>query len=382
MKLFVEGSSVLAERSGIGQFTKRLVEAYHKEFPETQIRLFGFKFLSRPFVPPIPVDSTFGYRLIRWLPGRVYTGLFKRGFKIPMDVLIGATHKDVVLFPNFVRWPLLFNKRSISVIHDLSFILYGQYSSGPNRDYMLKYVPQTIKNSDHLITISENSKRDIIKHFNVSEEKISIVNPFIDTNEFKKVEARALTKTKKRLSLPDDYILFVSSIEPRKNVIGVLEAYEQLPERLRKKHPLVIAGGKGWLNEPIHEKADQLVSQGYNIIRTGYVSDGDLPAIYSGAKLFVFPSFYEGFGIPPLEAMACGVPVITSNNSSLTEVVDDAAITIDATDTKQLVSAIKKVLTNTELSRTLTKKGYIRSKFYNPARSAKQLNKVLELINE
>lgn len=374
MKLFIEGSAVFAERSGIGQFAKRLIEAYHQHYPDQQIRLFGFKLFYRRFTPPIVQDKTLKYRLIRWFPGKIYTGLFKKGINLPMDLMIGATKKDVIIFPNFIRWPLLYNKKSMAFIHDLSYELYGQYSSPPNRDYMLKFVPETLKGSDHILTISEASKKDIISHYNIDSSKISIVYPFIDTQMFYKRSPEEIKNIRIKFKLPSKYILFVSSLEPRKNVSGLMDAYDSMDDSIKNEFGLVLAGGKGWLNEDIHIKADELVKKGLNIIRTGYVSDEDLPALYSGASVFAFPTFYEGFGIPPLEAMACEVPVVTSNNSSLPEVVGDAAILIDANEPSQTADAISQILSNDKVKADLIQKGLDRIRRFNPQASAKQLN--------
>lgn len=380
MKIFIESSAIFAERSGIGQFAKRLIEAYHHNYPEQPIRLFGFKFVSRKFSDPIPRNKILNYRLIRWLPGRIYTGAFKNNVSIPIDSLIGATKKDVVIFPNFVRWPLLLNRRSISFVHDLSFIHYGEYSSPPNRDYMLKYVPKTIQKSEHLITISENSKKEIMEHFDVPSSKISIVNPFIDESLFNPRPKKEIDLIRKKFNLPNKYILFVSSLEPRKNVAGILKSYESLDPSIRDAYGLVLAGGKGWLNEEIHKKADKLKADGLNIVRTGYVADEDLPAMFSGASVFVFPSFYEGFGIPPLEAMACGVPVVVANNSSLPEVVGDAAILVNANKPKETSVAITKILLDKDLQKKLISKGYQQAKKFNPKRSAGQLHTAIQKV--
>lgn len=380
MKIFIESSAIFSERSGIGQFAKRLIEAYHEQYPKQQLRLFGFKFISRRFVPPIPRDKTLNYRLVRWLPGRAYTGAFKNNIPIPIDSLVGAGRKDVVIFPNFVRWPLLLNRRSLSFIHDLSFVHYGEYSSPPNRAYMLRYVPKTIAKSDHLVTISQNSKKEIMKYFNVPSEKISIVHPFIDAKLFNPRPVSEVKAIKQRFKLPNKYILFVSSLEPRKNVMGILNAYAALPASVRKEYGLVLAGGKGWLNEEIHARTEELVGSGLNIVRTGYVPDEDLPAIFTGASLFVFPSFYEGFGIPPLEAMACGVPVIAANNSSLPEVVGDAAILVDANNTRQLTKNIESVLKSPAKQKALITKGFKQCQQFTPEKSAKQLQAAIDKL--
>jgi glycosyltransferase involved in cell wall biosynthesis len=379
MKIFIESSAIFSERWGVGQSAKRLAEAYHRKYPKQQIRLFGFKFFTRQFVPPTPTDRYLKFRLIRWLPGRIFTGLFKHNIPLPIDLLIGAGRHDVIFFPNFVRWPVLYNKRTVAMIHDLSFQLYGEYSSPPNREYMLKYVPKSIAKSAHIVTISESSKRDIMKHYNTPESKISVVNPFAD-DIFYPRKASEIAAVRKKFNLPKQYILFVSSLEPRKNLVGILDSYSKLDKSLQDQYALVLAGGKGWLNEAIHEKADTLVKNGLNIIRTGYVADEDLPALFSGAALFIFPSFYEGFGIPPLEAMACGVPVVTSNNSSLPEVVGDAALLVDANNTSEISAAMAKILTNEALHGKLVEKGYAQAKKFSPEKSAEQLNEAISKL--
>jgi glycosyltransferase involved in cell wall biosynthesis len=377
VKLFVESSAIFGERSGIGQYTKRLVEAYHASYPKQHIKLFGFKFISRPFTPPLTKDTTLGYRLIRWIPGRAYTGSFKKGIKVPIDVLLGAGPKDVFLYPNFVKWPHLLSKRSITIIHDVSFITHGQYSSPPNRAFMLKYVPLSIKNSSHIVTISECSKRAIIEHYGVDAKNISIVYPFVDTNEFKRVDAIVQKRVAKKYSLPEKYLLFIGNIEPRKNLKNVLLAYEALPNKIKADYALVVAGGKGWLNDEIHLTIDRLVSSGHTIIRTGYVDDNDIAGLISGASIFLFIPHYEGFGIPPLEAMACGVPVISANNSSLPEAVGKAGLYVDADVPSQTTAAITTILSNKKLQERLVKAGHKQVAKFTPANSAAQLHSVI-----
>lgn len=380
MRLFIESSAVLAERSGIGAYTKRLIEAYHAEYPKQKIKLFGFRLFYRKFSPPIEKNRFLNYRLIRWFPGKIYTGLFKKGVSIPIDLLIGASSRDVILFPNFVKWPVALNKHSIAVVHDLSFIFFGQYSSAPNREYMLKYVPKTIAESNHIITISESSKKDIAKYYGIQKSNISVVNPFIDTSTFGRRSAKEVESLKHRLKLPGKYLLFMSTIEPRKNVIGLLNAYEKLPKKILAEYGLVLAGGKGWLNDDIHKKADALVKAGLNIVRTGYIADEDLATLYSGATLYVFIPHYEGFGISPLEAMACGIPVITSSNSSLPEVVGDAGLLVDANNPSETTSAIVKLLGNSELCKTMIKNGYDQAAKFNPKKSANQLQQAINIV--
>ena len=380
MKIFIESSSIFGERSGIGQYTKRLVEAYHQYYPKVQLRLFGFKFISRKFQEPIGHDASLRYKLIRWLPGRAYTGAFKQGVNIPMDVLVGARRRDVFLYPNFVKWPHLYNRKAIAFIHDVSFITHGQYTSPANRVFMLKYVPRTVSTSQHIVTISECSKQAIATHYGVKPKDISIVHPFVDTQVFYKTNIAAQNKVRKKYHLPKKYLLFIGNVEPRKNLTGVLSAYESLSTTIKNEYGLVIAGGKGWLNDAIHRKIDRLISEGHTIVRTGYIADEDVPSLMSAAKLFIFIPHYEGFGIPPLESMACGVPVICADNSSLPEAAGDAVLYVDASKPHETTLAIEKLINDKKIYDTLVARGYKQVQKFTPKISAEQLHAAIQKV--
>jgi glycosyltransferase involved in cell wall biosynthesis len=187
-------------------------------------------------------------------------------------------------------------------------------------------------------------------------------------------------KALQKYGLPSKYIHFHGTIEPRKNVEGLLDAYAALPDKIKDEFALVITGGKGWKDESIYRKVDYYLASGHRIILPGYIEAEDLPFIYSGASLFVLPSFYEGFGIPPLEAMACGVPVITSDNSALPEVVGDAAILVKADDTPALTGSIEKVLSDKQLAKSMTDKGLKQAAKFSWELSARKLIELLESI--
>ena len=216
----------------------------------------------------------------------------------------------------------------------------------------------------------------------MNPDAVSIVHPAVDHNIYKPRSRQETDTIKKKYSINGSYILYAGTLEPRKNILGILNAYEVLPDSLKNNLHLVLAGGKGWKAEEISSKLHQLISSGEKIIHTGYVPDEDLPPLYSGASLFVYPSFYEGFGMPPLEAMACGVPVITSNNSSLPEVVSDAGIVIDANDTEELTKNIEKILRNPKLAKDLAKKGLEQAKKFTWENSAVKLRDLIEDVGK
>jgi glycosyltransferase involved in cell wall biosynthesis len=365
-------------RTGIGQHVKRLLEAAVALDKKNSYTIFSFRFYisRRPLVLPIKPQSNLSYHFIRWLPAVVYYQLFKRFVVPPIDLVMGK-RADIVLFPNFVSWPVARRKSVvIPIIYDLSFVYFGQYSSPQNKEYMLKYVPRTIAHADHIITISQNSKHEIVEHYGVDPAMISIVTPAIDHKEYYPRTDKEIEKIRQKYSLPKQYFLFTSTLEPRKNVQGLLDAYAALPPKVRDEYGLVLAGMKGWVDQEIQTRLDKY--QDLNIMRTGYVDDEDLPAMYSGATLFVFPTFYEGFGMPPLEAMACGVPVITSNNSSLPEVVGDAGLLIDNPTPEAICKAIQKLTSDPTLQKNLRAKGLKQAATFSWEKSAAGLLTVFE----
>jgi glycosyltransferase involved in cell wall biosynthesis len=202
----------------------------------------------------------------------------------------------------------------------------------------------------------------------------------VDHEEYYPKNTKEISIIKNKYNIKGEYILYTGTLEPRKNIVGILESYSMLLDEFKNEYSLVLAGGKGWLDDEIENKLNEL--KDLNIVRTGYVEDDDLPALYSGATLFIYPSFYEGFGMPPLEAMACGTPVITSNNSSLPEVVGNAGIMVDAKDTRSLTKNIEKVLKSKKLQSEMSKKGLKQAKNFSWEKSAKKLLELIESTSQ
>jgi len=377
LKVLIEGTPIFRNRSGVGQYVFHMLDELFKIDNINHYQIFGFLFIGKKFVKPyatLPPNAS--YRLVRYLPSKVVNIMSRKISPPPID-LISLTKPDVVLFTNFVRSPLITKAKSIVIVYDMSFVLFGQYSDKKNNELLIKQVPKAVRQADVIITISENSKAEIIKSYKVDPTKIEIISPAVDHKEYFPKNKTEISKVINKYGIIKDYILYTGTLEPRKNIVGILKSYSLLPKPLREKHSLVLAGGKGWLDEEIEEKLNEL--KDLNIIRTGYVADEDLPAIYSGATVFVYPSFYEGFGMPPLEAMACGLPVITSNNSSLPEVVGDAGIMVNANDIRELTKSIEKVLNSPELQKEMIKKGLKQASKFSWEKSAKKLKELIDL---
>lgn len=374
--ILVEGTPAFHSRTGVGQYVFNLCNELFKQDKENKYIIYGYLFLGKKFTSPFKkLPSNVRFKLIRYLPSKIVNIVSRRLSPLPVDLLT-ATSPDIILFTNFVRGPIVTNTKTVTIIYDLSFILFNEFSNSKNSELLLKQVPKSISKSDKIITISQNSKKEIINQYKVNPAKIEIVNPAINHAVYRPASKQSIDIVKTKYGIKGQYILYTGTLEPRKNIVGILEGYSALPKNILTSYTLVLAGGKGWLDEEIEEKLKELKE--LNIIRTGYVADEDLPALYSGATVFVYPSFYEGFGMPPLEAMACGAPVITSNNSSLPEVVGEAGIMIDAKDTEALAKSIEKVISSKKLQNEMIKKGIKQAKKFSWEESAKKLHGLID----
>jgi glycosyltransferase involved in cell wall biosynthesis len=239
--------------------------------------------------------------------------------------------------PNYLLPP--FPGKSVATIHDLSHIWYPDFHPVARRELLDQELPKSIQRADFLITDAESVRKEIITYFAWPEEKIAAVPLGVDGS----YQPRTAEQTQLCLSAlglrHGGYSLYVGTIEPRKNLQRLMTAYSMLPNPVRQRWPLVLAGFRGWQSGDIHVQIHDAASQGW-LKYLDYVPQSSLPELYSGARLFTFPSLYEGFGLPPLEAMASGVPVVTSSVSSLPEVVGDAAIMVDPLNTVALANAL------------------------------------------
>jgi alpha-1,3-rhamnosyl/mannosyltransferase len=377
MKVFVEGTALFGQRTGVGHYTKNLLDALFRLDQTNHYTIFGFLFVGGAKHKPIPETPRVGYRFIRYIPKKGFNAIVRKLTAPPIDVML-ASRPDLFLFPNFVRYPLPLGSRSVAVIHDLSFVLHGQHTARRNRQFLTRYVPTTIKKSQHIVAVSQNAKNEIVSYYGADPDKITVINPAINHDFFAPRPQHEIDAVAKKYGIVKPYILHTGTLEPRKNIAGILNAYTRLPPQVRESFSLVLAGGKGWLDREIKTQLDTL--KDFDIILTGYVPDEDLPPLYSGASLFVYPSFYEGFGIPPLEAMACSTPVIASDNSSIPEVVGDAGILVDAHDSTALALHIEKVLYDPALANELRRKGLERAKAFTWEKSAVKLLAVIDRV--
>lgn len=281
---------------------------------------------------------------------------------------------DVYWQPNFIPNEGIKSKKIVTTVHDFSFVLHKEFHPKERIEYFEKYFLKNIVKSDILITGSEFSKQEILERLNFSAEKIKVIYHGINHNLFK-----IYTDINITFDLPKNFIFSVGSIEPRKNLLGLLKAYNLLSSEIKKEYKLVLAGFKGWENKEI---VDLINQDKKNIFYLGFISDEELAKVYNLSRCFLFPSFYEGFGLPVLEAMACGTPVICSNTSSLPEVGGDAVLYCDAYNVNDIKEKIELLLDDEILQKQMIQKGLNRAKLFSWKKSADEHIKVFEEILE
>lgn len=372
-KIYVDGLGLVEGHfSGIGQYILGVLRGIDELIEETKY--------SGEVVPKvvviIPRDTVekfqkYHFKNITYrkfpLPFRYMAALWHRGWMPPLDLIYG---RGVYIFPRFVGMPLLFSKSAL-VIYDLSYELYRQYSDEQNARFLSRGVPRSLKRASHLIAISENGKQEIADFYKVQKSKIAVASPATDESLFYRRSPEEIEEVKHKYGIKGDYILALSNLEPRKNLDGLIDAYCSLPKSITDKYGLLLVGVNGWKIEALFKKIIQKIEEGYNIMRPAkYVTDEDKPAILSGAKMLVYPSHYEGFGMPPLEALACGTPVVASDNSSLPEAVGDGGILVPSTDTTAIAQAIKDTIDSKDDISTITARGEAQARKYSWRKSA------------
>ena len=351
--------------TGIGHYTYRLLTSLMEVDTELEILPINDRdldVLSEINSDYIVVESPFRMvdgsldvmRIYSW-----YLKLPKAIKNFELDIVHNTSQT-----PTFFK----FHQKYVITIHDLTLIKYPGMHMGLG-PFMQVLLPKTLRTANAIIAPSQNTKEDLIRILGVPEEKIRVI-PEACSPEFRPVEDAKIKKTLARLNIKHPYILNVGTLEPRKNVETLIRAFAKISD----SHPefrLVIAGSKGWKYSSIFKLVKNRGLQ-KKVVFLDYVAKEDLPALYNGAKVFVFPSVYEGFGLPPLEAMACGTAVITSNSSSIPEVVGDAGIMIPPFDVDGLAESIREILMNDALRVELEQKSLRRSKRFSCERMAKE----------
>lgn len=368
MKVALELQPCCGNRSGIGTYTyelaKRMQDRDGLEFCGNL-----FNFLRRNDNSAALAGITMPIRESQIFPYGVYRRIWKM-VPIPYQALFpGQT--DLSVFFNYIVPPRVRGK-VITAVYDMTYLRFPETMDVKNRRRLQGGMKRSAERSDHILTISEFSKREIMELLSVPEERISVV-PCAPSISGRPSD---LSRFAEKFKLRKPYLLYVGTIEPRKNLVRLLKAFANLKQEQKIPHQLVLAGGKGWANEEIYQAA----SAAEDVVFTGYLSEGKKNALYENAEAFVFPSLYEGFGIPPLEAMTFGCPVVCADAASLPEVVGDAAELVDPLDECSIAQGIWKVLSDQARAEGLRKRGYEQAKKYTWAASANKLTAVCRTV--
>lgn len=305
-------------------------------------------------------------------------------FPLAVETIAGA--QDLFHATDFVLPPTSQRTRTLVTVHDLSFIRDPESTTLALRRYLSDVVPRSVKRAHHVLADSRATKEDLIELYSTPSDKITVLYSGVDSRFTPEKQRGEEERIRKRYRLGHQpFILSLGTLQPRKNYSRLISAFARIADVSRRLdsrpviHNLVIVGKQGWLFDSIIADAARLGVR-TRVIFPGFADDEDLPALYRTAELFVFPSLYEGFGLPPLEAMACGTPVVTSSISSLPEVVGDAALTVDPTDVEALANAMSRLLQETQLRQQMIERGLARAAGFTWLRAASQLKQIYQQI--
>lgn len=373
MAIGIDTRSLTGDLSGVGNYLRGVVSAsafsqtprgyYHPQDSTDPPRSVS----STPIRTPTPVNHILGPATPAWW------------MNVTLPRAIRQDDIDCFFGPNFLK-PAYCPVPSVIVVHDLVHRVHPEVHTPAYRAYLKTFLPRSVRTADHVITVSESTKHDLQRFYDIGDTRVSVAPPAAD----ERFHPRTLSdgerdQLRSKYDLPEEFVLFVGNIEPRKNLSTLVQAIAQLPEA--NQLPVVVVGQKH-VPAPEFESATDAAESDKLVYRPGYVPDDDLPLLYNLASVFVYPSLYEGFGIPPLEAMQSGTPVVTSDRSSLPEVVGDAGMTVDPTDASAIADAVETLLTDADLAATYRKCGLKRADQFSWETTARTVSNALdEVIN-
>jgi glycosyltransferase involved in cell wall biosynthesis len=373
MRIGIDYTAAVRQGGGIGRYTRNLIRALAELDLESEYTLF----VAGGRAKADELGSSPGNFRVRSVPlsDRWLHILWQR-LRLPVPIQVVTGPLDLFHSPDFVLPPLR-RVPAILTVHDLSFLRVPQFFVPGFRQYLEGAVSRAVRRARHILADSESTRRDLMELMAVEPERVTVLYPGVEARFQPVQDAEALSQVRARYDLPERFVLSVGTLQPRKNFAGLVEAFGCLLAAKKdvpgmKDLQLVVVGGRGWMFEDVVSQVQRL-GLAERVHFPGFVDDEDLPALYNLAAAFAFPSWYEGFGLPVLEAMACGVPVIAANNSSLPEVVGEAGLLIDASDTEALAAGLMRLLTDEDLRAKLVPAGRQQASPFNWGRAAQQL---------
>jgi glycosyltransferase involved in cell wall biosynthesis len=359
MKIGIDAHTLGSKSSGNENYYLQLLQDLARTQPNGHRYTIYFTHLQG--LPKIPVVDHFELKRIR--PVNPF-------IRIPLSFPFEFQRGRLDIFHAQFIIPPFCNCKSVTTIPDILFERYPEFFPWFENRRCRALIPWSVRRADHIITVSQSSKNDIVYYYHIDPNKVSVID------EAPRDEFRVLDRDKcreliaKKYGIVDPYLLYVGRINARKNLVRLVEAFSRL-RRQGARHKLVIVGKQDWHGERVLEKVKELELVN-EVVFTGYVEWDDVPAFYNAADLFVFPSICEGFGAPIVEAMACGVPVVTSSGSALEEVAGGAAVLADPFSVDSINNAIETVLADCELAQSLSQKGLKRVEDFSGRRKAEQ----------
>ena len=351
----------LSGMGGVKQYIEAMCRALIRAIPETD-ELHILHNLDAP--------------LFEGLRPNVYEALLKSKKNLICDFIEGpralrTTAPDAVWYPKYVI-PFGVPGRSVCTVHDMAYYLprLGAYTIGDTL-YMRTMIRNSLRRADAVVSVSEHTRRDILHLLPVTPEKVHVIHEAAD-DRYRPLAKADVDAFRQRYGLPERFILFTGGLSPRKNLIRLFDAYTAIARELDLK--LVLTGGKGWRNKEVLSR----LSGREDIIRLGFVPDEEMPLLYNAAALFVYPSLYEGFGLPVIEAGKCGTPVVCARGSSLTEVGGDGVLFVDGTRTDDIADGMRRVLTDAALRDDLVRRGAINAERFSWDAAAEALLRLLK----
>ncbi len=381
MKIAFESQLLMeAEKTGIGWVADGILRQLRRQRPEDTMQLNYFKLRNRSAGRPASIEEyvQLGFQDVS---ARFSFSLYRMIWNVlplPYSWFFG-NDTDVTLFFNYYIPPGVKGKK-ITIFHDMAYKRFPETVRARTKMMLDSNMEQACRRADAILTVSEFSKREILEYLPVSPEKITVMPLGIRSERFHTGYTEdQIRVVREKYHLPQDYLLYLGTLEPRKNIERLVEAYGVLRQRMADVPPLILAGRKGWMYDTIFAKIQELGLE-QCIWSTGYVENEAVPLLIAGAVAFLFPSLYEGFGMPPLEAMACGTPVLTANVSSMPEVAGDSAILVDPFSVESIAEGMGRLVENPDLRRELSERGIQRASRFTWERSAGIVSEVIQRL--
>lgn len=372
MRVGIDGIPLATPKTGIGHYTSELVRALSGLYPDDDFEIIAPVVLSpaalRPDLRALPANL----KIV--LPK---TRLRRYWFGIALPMYISRSGIELFHGTNY-EVPMCGRRPSVVTVHDLSLFLFPETHEERLVARAKRRYPRMMRRARAIITPTNAVRNELCQEFSISQEKIQVI-PEAPRRLFQPVDHGIADGITRRMGIEGKFVLFVGTVEPRKNLVTLIRAFSHVLESTELKPQLVIAGRKGWLSEDLSSLIQQL-DLADRITFTGYVSEENLRILYSSCEVCVYPSLYEGFGLPPLEAMACGAPVITSRIRAIEETVGEAAVLVDPNDSHALAGAIAEILTDPNMREKLSAAGLKRAAQFTWEETARQTMEVYRKV--